>query len=153
MQRIVVCLITTAVWSFELWAGRFDPLPYQLGILLSIGYLLLTVAYLQFGNWERLAEGKFLYFFLVSDPPFFISTLVLDPHTFAFLHPLLLVIVVRSGIRYGLRYLETIRSSSSWFATQSIRSIRPKGMHRMGSGPLPSSGLQTRVFSRALKIT
>jgi len=103
MQRIVVCLITTAVWSFELWAGRFDPLPYQLGILLSIGYLLLTVAYLQFGNWERLAEGKFLYFFLVSDPPFFISTLVLDPHTFAFLHPLLLVIVVRSGIRYGLR--------------------------------------------------
>ena len=58
MQRIVVCLITTAVWSFELWAGRFDPLPYQLGILLGIGYLLLTVAYLQFGNWERLAEGN-----------------------------------------------------------------------------------------------
>lgn len=45
----------------------------------------------------------FLYSFCSADPLFFISTLALDPRTFAFLNPLSLVIVVRSGIRYGLR--------------------------------------------------
>jgi hypothetical protein len=50
MQRSVVCLIATAVWTFELWMGRFDPLPYRLGLVLSIGYLLVNLAYLQFGN-------------------------------------------------------------------------------------------------------
>jgi signal transduction histidine kinase len=103
MQRVVVCLIATAVWTFELWTGRFDPLPYRIGLVLSMSYLVATLAYLRFGNWAQPAEGRFLYFFLFSDPLFFISMLVLDPRTFAFLHPLLLVIVVRSGIRYGLR--------------------------------------------------
>lgn len=103
MQRTVVCLIAAAVWSFELWLGRFDPVSYRIGLILSISYLLATLTYLKFGEWERPAEAKFLYFFLFADPLFFISMLVLDPRTFAFLHPLLLVIVVRSGIRYGLR--------------------------------------------------
>ena len=102
-QRVVVCLIASAVWTFELWIGRFDPLPYRIGLVLSTAYLLATLAYLRFGNWQLPAEGKFLYFFLLIDPLFFISLLALDPRTFAFLHPLLLVIVVRSGIRYGLR--------------------------------------------------
>jgi len=103
IQRVVVCLIATTVWAFELWVSRFDPLPYRIGLALSISYLLATIAYLRLGNWTRPAEGRFLYFFLFSDPLFFISMLALDPRTFAFLHPLLLVIVVRSGIRYGLR--------------------------------------------------
>ena len=111
-QRVVVCLIATAVWTFELWTGRFDPLPYRIGLVLSMSYLVATLAYLRFGNWAQPAEGRFLYFFLFSDPLFFISMLVLDPHTFAFLHPLLLVIVVRSGIRYGLRTMYLSWSSA-----------------------------------------
>jgi len=71
--------------------------------VLSLGFLLINLAYLRSGNLTRPAEGRFLYFFLITDPLFFISMLALDPRTFAFLHPLLLVIVVRSGIRYGLR--------------------------------------------------
>ena len=103
MQRVVVCILATAIWSFELWMSRFDPLPYRIGLVLSTSYLLVTLAYFRFGNWARPADGRFLYFFLLSDPVFFISTLALDPRTFAFLHPLLLVIVVRTGIRYGLK--------------------------------------------------
>ena len=79
LQRTVVCLIATAVWTFELWTGRFDPLPYRIGLVVSIGCLLATLGYLRFGNWARPAEGAFLTFFLISDPLFFISLLALDP--------------------------------------------------------------------------
>ncbi len=103
IQRTVVYLIAATVWTFELWIGRFDPLPYRIGLVLSLGFLLANFAYLRFGSLTRPAKGRFLYFFLISDPLFFISMLALDPRTFAFLHPLLLVIVVRSGIRYGIR--------------------------------------------------
>ena len=103
VQRTVVCLIAIAVFSFELWIGRFDPFRYQVGLVLSISYLLANICYLRFGNLSQPADSKFLYLFLLLDPVFFVSLLVVDPGTFAFLHPLLLVIVVRSGIRYGLR--------------------------------------------------
>jgi len=61
-QRVVVCLIATGVWTFELWSGRFEPLPYRIGLVLSTSYLLATLAYLRFGNWALPAEGKSLYF-------------------------------------------------------------------------------------------
>ena len=98
--------------------GRFDPLPYQIGLVLSLGFLLANLAYLRFGNLTRPAEGRFLYFFLISDPLLFISMLALDPRTFAFLHPLLLVIVVRSGIRYGIRTMYLAMAGSLLLLTQ-----------------------------------
>ena len=103
IQRIVVCLVATAAFAFESGGSRLSLFPYRVGLVLSTGYLLITLAYLTFGNWKQPSAGRFLYFFLFADPVFFISVLVLDPRSFAFLYPLLLVIVVRSGIRYGLR--------------------------------------------------
>ena len=47
IQRTVVYLIATAVWTFELWIGRFDPLPYRIGLVLSLGFLLANLAYLR----------------------------------------------------------------------------------------------------------
>jgi signal transduction histidine kinase/CheY-like chemotaxis protein len=105
LQRVVVCLAATAVWGFEFWWGRFDSNLYRIGLVLSVSYLLADLAYLLFGNRARPADGKFLYFFLVADPIFFTSLLALDPEIFAVLHPFVLVIVVRSAIRFGLRTL------------------------------------------------
>ncbi|MEO8924874.1 MAG: HAMP domain-containing sensor histidine kinase [Caldimonas sp.] len=44
-----------------------------------------------------------LYAFLILDPCFLVGVLVQDPVRFAFLHPFLLVVVVRTGIRFGIR--------------------------------------------------
>ena len=44
-----------------------------------------------------------LYAFLLLDPIFLVGILSFDPETFAFLNPFLLVVIVRTGIRYGIR--------------------------------------------------
>jgi signal transduction histidine kinase len=43
------------------------------------------------------------YVFLVIDPLSLVLILVEDPQSFAFLNPFLLVVIVRCGIRYGIR--------------------------------------------------
>ena len=43
------------------------------------------------------------YAFLLIDPVALVLILVEDPRTFAFLNPFLLVVIVRCGIRYGIR--------------------------------------------------
>ena len=45
------------------------------------------------------------YFFLLTDPLVCIGILLQDPAAFALWNPFLLVVVVRSGIRYGIRTL------------------------------------------------
>jgi hypothetical protein len=39
----------------------------------------------------------------VLDPTFLVGVLFFDQETFAFLNPFLLAVVVRTGIRYGIR--------------------------------------------------
>jgi hypothetical protein len=43
------------------------------------------------------------YAFLVLDPVVIVGTLVQDPWTFAFLHPFMMIVLVRNGIRFGVR--------------------------------------------------
>ena len=44
-----------------------------------------------------------LYGFLILDPVYLVGVLFFDPETFAFLNPFLMVVIVRTGIRYGIR--------------------------------------------------
>ena len=102
LQRTVVCVAATIVWAIEGWIGRLELDLCWLGLTISISYLLANLAYRGLSDLSRAASSAWFYLFILADPLFFTSVLALDPRTFAFLHPFVLVIVVRTGIRYGL---------------------------------------------------
>jgi signal transduction histidine kinase len=102
LQRAVVCLIVGTVWAFDfltehsVWHRAVD-------VLVPAAYLVPTLLYLAKLKRGRAKDDIWLYVFLILDPVFFVFVLVIDPRAFASLYPLLLVILVRCGIRYGLR--------------------------------------------------
>ena len=67
-------------------------------------------------------DERALYAFLVLDPFFLLGVLVQDPATFAFLNPFLLVVVVRTGIRYGLRTMYLSLASTLLASTMLLAS-------------------------------
>jgi signal transduction histidine kinase len=80
----------------DLAIGRIDA-AREILLAVDAAYLVLAIAYL------RTSAAAPLYFFLGGDALFLTAILSLDPRTFAFADPLLFVVVVRTGIDYGLR--------------------------------------------------
>jgi signal transduction histidine kinase len=81
-----------------------------------VAFLLLlfagSVVYRQaLPHWPALSK-TLVYAFMVLDPLVVVGVLIEDPHTFAFLSPFLLVVVVRCGLRYGVRTMYF-----AWMAT------------------------------------
>jgi signal transduction histidine kinase len=103
LQRGVITPAIASVWLLQAVSGQSLHAPvwfvFFLGVVspvLSFGYRRLLLSRPEGGVW-------FQYFTLVVDPISICGVLALDPGTFAFLNPFLLVIVVRSGLRYGIR--------------------------------------------------
>lgn len=103
MQRVVVCGIVGAIWCIEAWFGRFNQIQEYAALGFTMAYVATGLFYRQRGDFQSSTSLVLLYVFLVFDPVYLIVALTLDPITFGFLHPLVLVVIVRSGIRYGLR--------------------------------------------------
>jgi signal transduction histidine kinase len=103
LQRAIVGLIIVLIWGFEAINLGLDVPQVRFGLPVSFVYFLVSLSYRRFVGAHANPNLWLLYAFLVLDPVVIIVVLVLDPHAFAFLHPLLLVVVIRSGIRYGLR--------------------------------------------------
>ena len=101
-QRAVVGTVLPAYWLLNLWLGLpvGPPIWFVFG---GLAYGIAGLAY--FRAIERLVAGSslLLYGFLLLDPVFLVAVLFYDPQTFAFLNPFLLVVIVRTGIRYGIR--------------------------------------------------
>ena len=110
--RNVVYLGIALVWLTQYTLGR--QLDVGVRILFAVGFVYGTASLIL----ARLHEGrgtidpKFLLATLILDPVLLVAVLIFDPHTFAFLNPFVLFVVVRSGIRYGVRSLYV-----SWWAT------------------------------------
>jgi signal transduction histidine kinase/CheY-like chemotaxis protein len=102
LQRGLVPLCLSLVWVAE-YALQIHIEADPWFIALCLGYSAVSFGYrrlLSFpGVWSTLA----LYAFLFVDPLVVLGALVEEPRRFAFLNPFLLVIVVRTGIRYGIR--------------------------------------------------
>jgi len=101
-QRAVAGTVLPAYWLLNLWLG----LPIGPPLWFVVGGLAYGVAGLVYLRViERLVAGSslLLYGFLLLDPVFLVGVLFFDPETFAFLNPLLLVVIVRAGMRYGIR--------------------------------------------------
>ena len=103
MQRVVVCGIVGAIWCIEAWLGRFNQIQDYAALGFTMAYVAAGLFYRQRGDFQSSTNLALIYVFLVVDPVYLIVALALDPITFGFLHPLVLVVIVRSGIRYGLR--------------------------------------------------
>jgi signal transduction histidine kinase len=100
--RIAGCLCVAAVWGVDRAVGRIDA---AREILLAVDavYLVLAVAQLLLLRRERSRAAVPLYFFLVGDALFLTAILALDPRSFAFIDPLLFVLIVRNGVHLGVR--------------------------------------------------
>lgn len=102
-QRIVGLLVVSALWlANHLAAGPGKQLSW-ISIAVTIAYFLGSVAYRHLLTTRAPKQVFFLYLFLVLDPLYVNAVLVEAPEVFAFLNPFLLVVIVRSGIRYGVR--------------------------------------------------
>ncbi len=102
-QRVIVCSIVAGIWCIQSWLGRFNAIQDYLALGFTIVYVVSSLLYRRRAGDDPRRGTVWLYAYLVADPAYLIAVLALDPGTFALLHPLVLVVVVRSGIRYGLR--------------------------------------------------
>jgi signal transduction histidine kinase/CheY-like chemotaxis protein len=101
-QRIVACSAFLVVWAFDHAAGELTPVRAALAAV-NACYLVASAFYLHLLGHDRARSLVPVYAFLVCDPLVLVLVLYLDPQHFAFLNPLLFVVVVRSGLRYGIR--------------------------------------------------
>ena len=102
LQRVFVGLGLGLTWSLQVFSGA----PFRVDAwFVCICFLYAVAAWVYRDRLKQFPEsGKaLLYVFLVSDPFLVVGILVQDPQRFAFLHPFLLIVIVRTGIRYGLR--------------------------------------------------
>jgi signal transduction histidine kinase len=101
-QRLIGCLVVLVVWTIDWFAGQLDR-PRQILVGLDGVYVCASLLYLYALRRDRSPGVVPLYAFLVADPVFLSVVLLLDPHNFAFLSPVVLVVIVASGLRYGVR--------------------------------------------------
>jgi signal transduction histidine kinase/CheY-like chemotaxis protein len=101
-QRIAACSAFVAVWAIDLATGQLAPARAALAAVI-LCYLIASVFYLHVLRHGAVRSLVPVYAFLVCDPFLLVLVLYLDPERFAFLNPLLFVVVVRSGLRYGVR--------------------------------------------------
>lgn len=104
MQREMIVLSVCLLWVSDfvtdhpLWSGE-----KSISMLVAVGYMLSSSAYRRL---IRLHPGGALpmqYLYLVADPVVLVLGLVVDAPRLAFLNPFLLFVIVRCGIRYGIR--------------------------------------------------
>ena len=124
LQRACICAVIAGIWISQLFSGRSAG-PW--GAVFPCFLAVLSVTSLAF--WVYLSRHpnsgiSAQYVFLLLDPPVAIGILVYDPATFAFLNPLVLAIIVRCGIRFGLRtfwlaWMLTVASALALLPTSS----------------------------------
>ena len=102
LQRIVACSGFLLVWAFDLVSEQLTPERAALAAITSC-YLVASLFHLHRLRHQRAGSPTAVYAFLLCDPFLLVLILYLDPQQFAFLNPLLFVVVVRSGLRYGVR--------------------------------------------------
>ena len=103
VHRGVSSLGICVVWGIQCldgdssWEGR------RLVFLIILSYGLISLIHACFLYAKRAQPVSLQYLFLLLDPIFLIVVMTEDPATFAFLTPFLLIVIVPSGIRYGIR--------------------------------------------------
>lgn len=154
LQRGVVGLALPFYWLAKVLLGLpiGPPLWFvAAGLAYGTGSLIYRQA---LGRVSR-SSVFLLYAFLLLDPIFLVGALFFDPETLAFLNPFLLVVIVRTGIRFGLRtmvlsWVTTLVISLSLLASPFWRSNVELGLSYLlmvSLGPAFFSSLIRRIHS------
>jgi signal transduction histidine kinase len=101
-QRIVGCSGCMLVWAFAYVSGQLSP-PRAVLLGLAALYLSGSLLYAVLLRRGRVRGALPVYAFLVLDPFLLVLILYLDPRNFAFMCPLLVAVIVRAGLSYGVR--------------------------------------------------
>jgi signal transduction histidine kinase/CheY-like chemotaxis protein len=142
-QRVALCLGLALLWAIE---DSINPQPsverWFLVVVFSYG-----IASLLYGFFvHRLAAGlPFFVAFLVVDAFLLTLLLVQDPTRFAFLNPILLLVIVGAGIRYGSRPMYV-----SWASALLASPLLLGSPYWLTNLPLSISYLFLLVFAPAL---
>ena len=103
IQRGVASLGISIVWATRYVSEQIEWRQFQSTFFLVLTYCASSFIYAWL-LYARRSRGIWpQYAFLGLDPFFLIVVIATDPQTFAFLYAFLLVVIVPSGIRYGLR--------------------------------------------------
>jgi len=102
--RAIVVSVVCLVWFWELSAKDPGWTPART-ILLVVGILYVVGAVAYRAYLRRYPERALpsQYAFLVLDPALLVLAIALDADHLALFHPLLMVVIIRCGIRYGTR--------------------------------------------------
>jgi len=111
-QRVIGCLAVILVLAVDNLLSQWSDPPGRILLASTLVYLVLSLAYRLFLHTGRGEELLGLYAFLLLDPMVLVLVLLLQPRHFAFLNFFLFVVIVRSGIRYGIRTMYL-----SWIVT------------------------------------
>jgi signal transduction histidine kinase len=103
LLRAVVGASIAAVWATRWAFGQAMPADPWFAACLGLALPLVSLGYRRFLVSSPAGGVALQYLFLVLDPAAVVGVLVQDPQTFAFLSPLLLLVVVGSGAAYGVR--------------------------------------------------
>lgn len=125
-QRIVGTVVVALLWFAVHFIAHPDEPKFGVLIALSAVYLVKSLAYRRLLLNRPGKHVVLLYLFLLLDPIYLTGALLEDPEIFAFLSPFLLVVIVRSGIRYGIRtmylsWVVTLAASAALLASEFWR--------------------------------
>ena len=111
-QRMAASLSIAVVWSVEAYSSQIPGQPRGFFLGVAVSYFLSSFLYRRLLKRHPERVRALLYVFLVLDPVMVVLVLATGAETFAFLNPYLLFMIVRCGIRYGIRTLYLAWSST-----------------------------------------
>lgn len=102
MKRSVCSFIVATVWTVVILSGHANSPPaWAVGVPIMFG--LVSWAYGHLLHRSSSTGSALLYAFVIADPMAIVGVLSQTPQIAALLNPLLLTVIVASGIRYGVR--------------------------------------------------
>ena len=111
-QRMAASLSIAVAWSVEAYSSQIPGQPRGFLLGVAVSYFLSSFLYRRLLKRHPERVRALLYVFLVLDPVMVVLVLATGAETFAFLNPYLLFMIVRCGIRYGIRTLYLAWSST-----------------------------------------
>ena len=103
LWRAVLGIAVASFWLGQHLAGREVQAWPWFAVFLGLAMPALALAYRRFLATNPQGGVAIQYAFLILDPVAIVGTLLQDPRSFAFLHPVMMIVLVGNGIRFGVR--------------------------------------------------
>ena len=103
LWRAVLGIAVASFWLGQRLASREVQAWPWFAVFLGLAMPALALAYRRFLATNPQGGVAIQYAFLILDPVAIVGTLLQDPRSFAFLHPVMMIVLVGNGIRFGVR--------------------------------------------------